>query len=406
MDELRLVRREEQSLIVATDTGQEFRFIVDDTVISEVRHLSRRETNRKVKPREIQALIRAGKSRSEVAEITGLADADIERYEEPVLAERRYILERAHAVPVRTANEADGLEQFGAVIAERLEGLSATDAEWSSWRDEEQGWMVGLDFISHDIAHRAVWSFDHRKSLLSPQTSDAASLSRQEDVGDRLIPRLRAVEAEAQHAHESDGETEPPVGAASAATTESSDEADDADPRGRRREPVDEYTRRREIEQRSIRTGPDAETDYGQTADLLDALRRRRGQREQERPEDDWEREAPQTDEGAGAPSFGEPEAPARSSADDTAPVRRQDGNDAGRKLSDTSTPRDFTGRSVTPESDGAQDQSVPSSRSDRPVIGPAPTGDADRQTRGRRRASIPSWDDILFGTKSDEDPR
>ena len=402
MDELRLVRREEQSLIVATDTGQEFRLIVDDTVASEVRHLSRRETNRKVKPREIQALVRAGKSRSEVAEITGLADADIERYEEPVLAERRYILERAQAVPVRTANEADGLEQFGSVIAERLEGLSASDASWSSWRDDEQGWLIGLDFVSHDIAHRAVWSFDHRKSLLSPQTSDAASLSRQEDVGDRLIPRLRAVEAEAQQAAES---AAAPTEEASA-DNERSEGAAEADARSPRREPVDDYTRRREIEQRSIRTGPDAETDYGQTADLLDALRRRRGQREHERPEDAWEDDTSAHSSSSGDTDPGS-HAPAPLTVDDdTAPVHRQDRRAPDSAPANSAAPHDPGTRDMDAASDARADQTVPSSRSDRPVIGPAPTGDADRQTRGRRRASIPSWDDILFGTKSDEDPR
>lgn len=377
MDELRLVRREEQSLIVATDTGQEFRLIVDDTVISEVRHLSRRETNHKVRPREIQALIRSGKSRAEVAEITGLADADIERYEEPVLAERRYILERAHAVPVRTANESDEPEQFGAVIAARLEGLSAEGAAWSSWRDEEDGWMVGVDFISHDIAHRAVWSFDHRKGLLSPRTSDASSLSRQEDVGDRLIPRLRAVEADAQQGSASTEESAERSEGADAVRDDTSapapapDEDGEANSRNSRREQVDEYTRRREIEQRSIRTGPDSEMDLGQTADLLDALRRRRGEREQNRPEgDSWESSVPEQ------PA---PEPQKSPESDDTAPVPRQE--------------------------DRGSDSTVPGAESHRPVIGPAPTGEQERQSRGRRRASIPSWDDILFGTKSDEDP-
>jgi len=96
MDELRLVRREDQSLIVATETGEEFRLVVDETVLAEFRHLSRPPRGAtRANPREVQALVRAGKTRAEIAAETGLEESDIQRYEEPVLAERRYVLERA-----------------------------------------------------------------------------------------------------------------------------------------------------------------------------------------------------------------------------------------------------------------------------------------------------------------------
>jgi len=197
MDELRLVRREDQSLIVATEAGEEYRLLVDETVLAELRHLSRPSRGAgKINPREVQALVRAGKSREEIAAATGLEESDIERYEEPVLAERRYILELARAVSVRTSPNEETEQEFGTVIAERLIGLRASDAEWSSWRDEEAGWMIGLDFDSHEVAHHAVWSFEHRKGLLTPITPDATSLSKLGEVGDRLIPKLRAVDAD------------------------------------------------------------------------------------------------------------------------------------------------------------------------------------------------------------------
>jgi hypothetical protein len=195
MDELRFVRRDDRSLIVANDAEEEFRLVVDDAVLSELRHLSRRERDTaRVRPREIQALIRAGRSRAQVAKEMELDEADIERYAEPVLAERRYILERAHAVAVRTDAEDEADQRFGAVISERLIALGADTSEWESWRDEETGWMISLEFISHDVAHRAVWSFEHRKGTLSPVNPDAVSLSKLGDVGDRLIPKLRAVD--------------------------------------------------------------------------------------------------------------------------------------------------------------------------------------------------------------------
>ena len=375
MDELRLVRREEQSLIVATENGDEFRLVVDDTVFGEVRSMSRRSTSdAPVRPREIQALIRQGKSQEEVAELTGVGEDDIERYAEPVLAERRYILERAHAVPVRTGTGEDGSEQFGAVIDERLLTLGAEYVEWSSWRELEAGWTIALTFVSHGVDYRAVWSFDHRKGVLAPVTPDAVNLSKQGEVGDRLIPKLRAV----------DNPSGAPTleGAFEATDGENHDAGDTAelssarvsiaDHPAARAEPeapapeaeiAAEFARRREIEHRAFNTPEDAETDLAQTADLLDALRRRRGERE-----------------GNLQPVVAEPGL-----------VTPEVG-----ASSDTNVSRE-----LPPPVDSAEAMTTPH---DRAPADTQVTSEADRP-RSKRRASIPSWDDILFGTRSDEDP-
>lgn len=374
MDELRFVRREDLALIVSNDTGEEFRLVVDDAVLSELRHLSRRERDAaRVRPREIQALIRAGRTRAEVAAQTGLDEADIERYEEPVLAERRYILERAHAVPVRTGDLRDDEDQrFGAVIAERLVSLEAEATEWSSWKDEETGWMVSLEFISHDAAHRAVWGFDHRKSTLAPITPDAVSLSKQGEVGDRLIPKLHAVEN-----RDRSGRFDSDAFDADELPIAVDDEPESEPPAPSLADADAEYERRREIDQRAIKTGERAPEDLSQTADLLDALRRRRGEREQQA-------RAAQDPPEAEAPS---PEPDAVSPEDRPA-------NGATRSI--------WSAAGVTGGAETAGDE--------RPTPGEEPEGEKpgarpenDRARKGR--ASIPSWDDILFGTRSDEDP-
>ncbi len=392
MDELRVVRREDQSLIVANDAGEEYRLIVDSSVLAELRHLARQAGGRaRVNPREIQSLVRAGKSHDEISRLTGADESDIERYEEPVLAERRFILQSAQGVAVRTSPSEDGEEQFGAVIAERLIGLSATGVEWTSWRDEEAGWMIGLDFDSHDVSHHAVWSFEHRKGVLSPVTPDAVTLSKQGDVGDRLIPKLRAVDAadsrdrfdsgafdheQLLSAEEEQPESDPevdddtvPAGSLSAAT----EAALRAGHPSTGSIPVvnhdDEFARRREIDQRAISTPEDERPDLGQTADLLDALRRRRGAREEPHPGDE------------------------RSDRDDEA-----------------APPQPVQLRGVDQPVEASESETV-ERRDERPSEeqkpeAPKPEPRAPEQgRRGKGRTSIPSWDDILFGTRSEEDP-
>lgn len=410
MDELRVVRREDQALIVATDTGDEYRLIVDSSVLADLRHLARQASGAaRINPREIQSLVRAGKSRAEIMELTGAEESDVERYEEPVLAERRFILSSAQNVQVRTSPSEETEEQFGSVIAERLIGLQAQSVAWTSWRDEDAGWMIGLDFDSYDVSHHAVWSFDHRKSLLSPLTSDAVNLSKQSGVGDRLIPKLRAVDAgDSGDRFDSDafdrdslvGET----GSTEQGATDSADDAqasDDTRPAAPAMSPgaeaavraghpstgsipiirqEDEFARRREIDQRAIKTTEPEHQDLGQTADLLDALRRRRGAR----------------DEAQAAPE--EPtNAEQSESAKPVAPTNLNDWRAPSQQLP------------AQPEPEEPQSDPTPPAEEATPPAEPAPAEEPEKAQetpkRGKGRASIPSWDDILFGTRSEEDP-
>ncbi len=143
-------------------------------------------------------------------------------------------------------------------------------------------------------------------------TPDAVSLSKQGDVGDRLIPKLRAVDTgHAEDARfdsdafdrdelqilEDDAETELASGLA-----EDHQIQDDTQPAARPRSAAteaavraghpstasipgisteDEFARRREMAECNVQPPEPEQQDLGQTADLLDALRRRRGAREE-----------------------------------------------------------------------------------------------------------------------------
>ena len=455
MDELRFVRREEAALIVATDSGTEFRLVVDDTVLGELRHIGRRERDGvKIRPREIQSLIRSGKNRAQVAKITGLDEVDIERYEEPVLAERRYILERAHAVAVQADAHDEDDQNFGSVIGARLVSLGAEAPEWTAWKEDEGGWMVGLEFISHDTAHRAVWSFEHRKGALAPITPDATNLSKQGEVGDRLIPKLRAVDdgdrrgrfdsgafdreqiadgiavgvtgeqpaVDAAEPAASSPETQAGPASTTAPRTAEQRQEDDADSDA-------EYERRREIDQRAVKTTAQPGADLSQTADLLDALRKRRGERERSSqaaapaaPESTASETSPNVDDSA--PTAPHPTLPAAPPAAPQTPDPLPPA-DRNAPVDDTETaprPRSiWAAGGVSREAGAPKKRGIPSflreagdevgddaTDAPRPDADPAPKPGpkpAPKPEARKGRASIPSWDDILFGTRSDEDP-
>ena len=146
-------------------------------------------------PREIQSHIRAGLSAEEVAALLGARVEDVARFEGPVLAEREHVVGQALAVPVLLGGdlEGDAHPTFGSAVRTKLAEAGASGERWTSWK-EPTGWIVKLEFTAGDVDHDARWSFEPRRSILSPLNADAIQLSRQGSLPDGLIPRLRALE--------------------------------------------------------------------------------------------------------------------------------------------------------------------------------------------------------------------
>lgn len=342
MQELKVIGVEEGALLVASDEGARFRVAVDDVLQSRLRQSSPElGANRKLSPREIQAHIRAGMSAEDVASVTGAPLDYVQRFEGPVLAEREFVIESALNVPVHTAMEIDPLAggaTFGSVLRRRLVDAGAINERWASWKEEGGSWMVKLTFVADQIDHDARWTFDPKKQALAPINPEAVSLSQQGELPQNLVPRLRAVAVEDPEATRFD----------SGAFTV----ADDGGETGPLLEPVAHGR----IGAETTDAPPRKPTN--QTADLLEALRRRRGERDPMDPEHD--------EPIAAHPSTGQ--------------VKLID------VPMDTATVKPL-GSAGTPSagSTGTGQQGIP---------------------RGSRknRTSMPSWDEIVFGARTDED--
>jgi hypothetical protein len=348
MEQLKVIGTEDDKLILATESGERFSLDVDDVLRVELRK-ARRDRDADVQaprasPREIQAHIRSGLSAREVAELLGARVEDVVRFEGPVLAEREHVVGQALAVPVLLGGdfEGDGQTTFGSAVRGKLAEAGAVGERWTSWK-APTGWTVKLEFTANDIGHDARWGFDPRRSTLSPLNSDAIQLSRQGSLPEGLIPRLRALETvPAKDDSRFDSGAFGPRGLPDA-DIESPEIPAPAAPA------VQEAAIKRASEPTIVTSA--------ETADLLEALRRRRGQREP----------LPGADEVA---------APQRSSA----PVALFD--------------------ALEPGYDGAPaDDEPPASDFQAPT--PAAVAEAGRRSKGR--TSMPSWDEIVFGARSDD---
>jgi Protein of unknown function (DUF3071) len=118
------------------------------------------ELESQLRPREIQARIRAGASVDQVAAAAGVPIQKIERFAYPVLLERSRtaeVAQRAH--PMR----ADGPDTrtLGDVVAHTfgLRGQEYADADWDSWKGEDGKWVVALSWQAGRSDNRAHWTF-------------------------------------------------------------------------------------------------------------------------------------------------------------------------------------------------------------------------------------------------------
>ncbi|WP_277455576.1 septation protein SepH [Janibacter sp. DB-40] len=171
MRDLRLigVHDDGEHLVVIDDaTGEEYRLRIDDPL----RAAARRDRPRlgqlqiaidnNVRPREVQAMIRAGATADEVCARTGWDLDKIARFEGPVLAEREHVAERAQAVRMRGATQSGDQETLGDRARARFagRGVESSSVEWDARRSEDGQWTVSATFVAGGRERNATWWFD------------------------------------------------------------------------------------------------------------------------------------------------------------------------------------------------------------------------------------------------------
>lgn len=412
MQDLRVIGVENGALLAASDDGTRFRIPIDELMQSKLRQkIPEVNSGRKMSPREIQSQIRSGMSAQDVSNLTGVPLDYISRFEGPVLAEREFVVTSALNVAVHTAIDADPFTQgmtFGSAIRHKLVSLHAVNERWASWKEEGSGWVVKLSFTADHIDHDARWSFEPKKNSLAPLNNEAVALSQQGELPGSLIPRLRAVSGDqTERDTEGDFSNDSPKNnqddsASHSSSNSRSEVQGDNDPNAAQDQRFIDSAEpdlsrfdsgafdlakhdvenpgvatREAVLSRFAPTGGSSETSAveantasttaptagvasNQTADLLEALRRRRGERESANYREDEEFVSP-ADPGAN------PRSP------------------QGIRLVDVPLDKYLAADPTTK------------------VTAPQPTTSAKNARKGR--TAMPSWDDIVFGARPDDMP-
>jgi Protein of unknown function (DUF3071) len=347
MPELRVVAvsNDGTRLVLKAADSTEYTLPIDERLRAAVRNDRARlgqieiEVESHLRPRDIQARIRAGASAEEVAQFAGIPVDRVRRFEGPVLAERAFMAERARKTPVRRPGENTG-PQLGEAVAERLlmRGADKDTAQWDSWRRDDGTWEVLLVYRVADEPHSASWTYDPPRRLVQTVDEEARALIGEADDSPEpslpFVPRIARLPRSRSERPEWASEEAP-------GPEETGGAAADADGQNRR-------------------------DDGDSLTSLLEAVPNFRGDMivpEQSPPAVSEEvAEAAASEESETA----DPPAPAAS---------------AGSAYADVLMPRSVGGH---------RDRL---------------TGNTDRQAeadgvRPGRRAAVPSWDEIVFGTR------
>ncbi|WP_329787979.1 septation protein SepH [Lentzea sp. DG1S-22] len=156
-----------------------------------------------MRPREIQARIRAGESIEQVAAAAGMPTNRIERFAYPVLLERSRtadMAQRAH--PVR--EDGPDVQTLGEVVAHSfgLRGHDLSDTRWDSWKGDDGRWIVQLHWTTGRSDNRAHWAFHPGAQGGTVTALDDAAVDLMDPNPNRTLRTVRPVTQLARQALE------------------------------------------------------------------------------------------------------------------------------------------------------------------------------------------------------------
>jgi len=201
MRDLRLigVHEDGQHLLLSDSDGERYRVELDEPLRVAARRDRARlgqlqiEIDGGMRPRDVQALIRAGLSSEEVADRAGWSVEKVHRYEGPILAEREHVAGLARGVRLRgRSGNQSSAPTLAARVSQRLagRGVDPATAEWDSARGEDGDWTVLVTFPAGGRQRQARWSFDVPARTVVAADDEARWLSEEDSSGTLPAPHL------------------------------------------------------------------------------------------------------------------------------------------------------------------------------------------------------------------------
>lgn len=166
MRELRFesLQPDDEYIVLRDDAGETYRVPIDEALRLAVRRdrpqleAYRASERSAVSPKEIQARIRAGATVAEVAHAGGVSEDAVRRFEGPVQAERSWIAQQTQAF---TLGRDLGAPTLGDLVVDRLAARGVAEPPtWDAVRSGGEPWEVIARFTAADEPREARWRVD------------------------------------------------------------------------------------------------------------------------------------------------------------------------------------------------------------------------------------------------------
>jgi hypothetical protein len=428
MRDLRLVglSADGRRVVLVDDAGNEFATPADDRLLAALRGDRARlgqleiQMDSALRPRDIQARIRNGESPEAVASLAGVSIEKIMPYCVPVLAERQHIADLAGRSHVRRRNADGPSRRLSEVVGERLRGrgINPDDTEWDAWRREDGRWVAQASYRSGERERTATFVFDAVGRFSLAEDDEAKWLTgERQSTSKGPQPREPGTGAERRLSsvplsHEEDLVTLAESGGLPA----DQPDYDELDPQ---RYEDDELSDDLTAVVRAVREtdsrpsdrldahGETAGDDLGTTADVRDfrsSVEVPVADTVEDRVEDrvaDTVEDADSNDEHADAVTDAVTDPAAAVPRGEVPGIDGEGADEEG--TGDAGTDEAGTDEAPTTDTDTKGSGSdVPAQAlvpSTEPLTEPTP----ERRRRNPRRASVPSWDEIMFGKGKNE---
>ena len=168
MVELELLGANGDTIVMTDEDGERYSIVVDDALRAAVRRDrgailppsgTVSEAPAPLRPRQLQAYMRAGATAAEVAISTGMDVEHVRRFEGPVLAERQWAVSQAQSCRIGWEKDSPLL---GELVVDRLatRGVDPSSLEWDALREGRDPWLIMVTFVQSAEEKQARWSLD------------------------------------------------------------------------------------------------------------------------------------------------------------------------------------------------------------------------------------------------------
>ncbi|MDT0201374.1 septation protein SepH [Nocardioides sp. AE5] len=175
------VSEDGKRLLLVSDSGEEFTLAVDAKLRAALRGEHARlgqleiQMESTLRPRDIQARIRAGDSPESVAQAAHTTVEKILPFANPVLAERAHVAERAQRSSVRRRSGDSGARTLGEAVTAQFSqlGHSSEGVEWDAWRREDNRWTLTATYVAGKRKGTARFTYDMPGNYVTMENDDA-----------------------------------------------------------------------------------------------------------------------------------------------------------------------------------------------------------------------------------------